>query len=753
MSDNLCEAAAYGYAARGWRVVPLHHVTTDRACSCDSGRTCPTPGKHPVISAWQKKASAAGADIAAWWEDNPNANVGIATGAESALWVLDVDTDKHGLASLQSLVTENGPMPRTRTHKTGSGGIHYFFTWPEFDVPNSTSYLGPGIDVRGTGGQVVAPPSVSGRGNYTVLADIAVTAAPEWLLERVREHSDRHNRGKEQEVRNPEPIAVEGMPPDVRQLASTLVEEDTGRFRHFYALVAACRRAGYTQGQTVTIVTPWCQAVGKFVGRVAAEVARAWGKLEDEDNRADEWVPGISGRPGAAQLYNDGSNALAPQFTPEPTPDAEITSDELPATWAPRDLSAILSGDYKPELPALLRRVDGVALLYPARVHSLHGESESGKSMVAQAEAARLLANGEDVLYIDFESDDEAVTSRLLAMGATTSDILDHFTYVRPEGNPYRMLHEKAAWERLLAHRYTFAVLDGVTDALVTFGAGTKETDDVAAWFRLIPRKIATSTGAAVAIIDHVPKDADNRGRFAIGSQVKMASLDGAAYLVEVAEALGRGLRGLIVLRVAKDRPGAVRPHCGPFRKSDRTQEAARITVDSTNEEIIRITIDPPRTGPAGHDDLRPTYLMQKVSELLEQTPDPLSQSVILEHVSGKAEITKKAILTLVKDGFIQIENGPRNSLLHKTVRPYRQELDPASDTFIPTTETTSAHLGPTSSPNRSQRPRPSPPSPTGGDEVSGPAKTTPTSAQLCKSCGDADATFIRGVCNSCGGG
>ena len=83
-------------------------------------------------------------------------------------------------------------------------------------------------------------------------------------------------------------------------------------------------------------------------------------------------------------------------------------------------------------------------------------------------------------------------------------------------------------------------------------------------------------------LIDHVTKNSDSRGRFAIGAQAKLAGLDGAAYTIEVRKPLGRGMEGALSVRVAKDRPGAVRPNCGAYRASDRTQEAAYVVVDST---------------------------------------------------------------------------------------------------------------------------------------------------------------------------
>jgi hypothetical protein len=135
-------------------------------------------------------------------------------------------------------------------------------------------------------------------------------------------------------------------------------------------------------------------------------------------------------------------------------------------------------------------------------------------------------------------------------------------------------------------------------------------------------KNIAKRSGAAVTVIDHITKDDDSRGRSAIGGQAKMAGLTGAANTVEVVEPLGRGPRGVIVLRVGKDRPGYVRGVSGPMRKSDRTQEAARVVVDSTLDPNRPAVIMEPWRGSDGLGlDVRPfrlTGYMEKISHALE---------------------------------------------------------------------------------------------------------------------------------------
>ena len=120
-------------------------------------------------------------------------------------------------------------------------------------------------------------------------------------------------------------------------------------------------------------------------------------------------------------------------------------------SWQPIDLRGVIAGECRPAVPTLLERTDGQCLLYPGLTHSLHGEPESAKSLLMQAEAAVRINRGEAVLYLDFESDKESVVARLLELGAHPQAILDHFHYVRPEVAPDSSPQEQAAWEAVLS--------------------------------------------------------------------------------------------------------------------------------------------------------------------------------------------------------------------------------------------------------------------------------------------------------------
>ncbi len=204
--------AALSYAARGWRVHPLHHVTrapdgTPTGCSCGGttkiGDNPPMPngcagpdsrqwGKHPR-GPWTKRTTTEEAAIRDLWRRFPFAGVGIACGPGSDLWVLDVDGEV-GLAQLDALQAAHGALPDTWTVQTGSGGRQLYFRWPGGDrKPTNRTKLvkaggvgaGEGIDARGDGGQVVAPPSVNRNGGYSVISSADPVHAPAWLLDLV----------------------------------------------------------------------------------------------------------------------------------------------------------------------------------------------------------------------------------------------------------------------------------------------------------------------------------------------------------------------------------------------------------------------------------------------------------------------------------------------------------------------------------------------------------------------------------------
>lgn len=136
--------------------------------------------------------------IRAWWRRWPNANVGIVTGKESDLVALDVDARYQGEESLAALEAMYDRLPGTLTARTGGGGRHLFFRHPGGSVHNIARLFGlEGLDVRGDGGYIVAPPSRHLSGQYYAWQDEARPLAelPEWLSSLLARHTDPNRQG------------------------------------------------------------------------------------------------------------------------------------------------------------------------------------------------------------------------------------------------------------------------------------------------------------------------------------------------------------------------------------------------------------------------------------------------------------------------------------------------------------------------------------------------------------------------------
>ena len=655
--------AAHAYGRMGWRVIQLHNLNKRGVCTCKLGVACNTPAKHPVLEEWPSLASSSGADIQAWWEDRPNAGVGIVTGEGSQLWVLDIDVDKGGLTSFTDLLEEHGPMPPTRMHSTGGGGFHYYFRWPDFEVRSSSNYLGNGVDVRGTGGQVVAPPSVSSKGAYGIINDAPVLEAPGWLLDKLREHSDLASHRKV-DAEAAVPVDVESVPLDIRILLSQIIEKDKGRYTHFHAIVAACRRYGFSQGQTITLVTPWCKAVDKFANRVPGEVARSWGKLEAADAKQEEWL---------SSHETSGSMALAPE--PRLAPAAEAAdggAEGIPSpertSWWPRELAGVISGEHDEPEPEFLARTDGSRLFYRGKVNGLLGESESGKTWIALLAVIQALQSGQRVLYLDFEDTAPGIVTRLRALGATDT-LLTQLAYIGPDEN----LHLAARTdlrEALEQTRPDLTVLDGVNAAMTLLGLDLDNNKDATQFAQSLLRPLS-ARDSAVVYVDHVPKNKDSRGKGGIGAQAKRAMTTGCAISVEVLTPFGRGNSGKLRLTVDKDRPGMVRAVC-----PDAKSLGVALLTSQEATGAVRVTIDPAGRG----QDTR--LLMEQICAFLG-TVEQASKKDIARGVGKRdAEVTDP-VNTLLGTGHVEaLKAGSGHN--YRLVEAYSIAAELASPRSVP---------------------------------------------------------------------
>ncbi|MGH9604289.1 MAG: bifunctional DNA primase/polymerase [Terracidiphilus sp.] len=159
--------------ARGWRLLPVK-----------------PRGKLPSLKDWPALASSDPAALSRWTREFPACNWGVAMGTASGVFVIDVDGEA-GRASLAHLERQGFTLPSTLTVTTGraDGGEHRYYRMPAgIDVRNDQSgKVGPHIDVRGTGGFVVCPPSThaSGKEYRFVDPDAPIADAPGWVIDRL----------------------------------------------------------------------------------------------------------------------------------------------------------------------------------------------------------------------------------------------------------------------------------------------------------------------------------------------------------------------------------------------------------------------------------------------------------------------------------------------------------------------------------------------------------------------------------------
>lgn len=133
------------------------------------------------------------------WVKHPDAGIGLPTGEQNGIFVLDLDCKDgvDGVAWLHKKEALHGYLPKTVTARSPTGGLHIWFAYPSFEVRNSAGALAPGVDIRGEGGMVVVPPSEKPDGSaYEWIAsphDVTIAEAPEWLLTLLLDHQASRN--------------------------------------------------------------------------------------------------------------------------------------------------------------------------------------------------------------------------------------------------------------------------------------------------------------------------------------------------------------------------------------------------------------------------------------------------------------------------------------------------------------------------------------------------------------------------------
>jgi hypothetical protein len=330
--------AALSYAEEGWRVFPAPpgEKKSRKSAAFSSGQR------------WGATNDAA--QIKRDWARWPDANIGIATGPESGFWVVEADTlEGHavdGVASLKQLEVEPGALPETLMAESPSGSQHRYFKWPaDVTVRNSASKIAPGVDVRGDGGMVIAPPSVKpGKGAYRWLNAHDIADAPRWLIELASGTDDtRQAPNKKLEADHIEVVAA----------AVDVIPNDIPGWTDWNRVMMAVWAATGGSEEGFEIADRWC---AKWEGYDAHKTRQRWDAIsKSPPNRigagtifylADRASPGW--RAALKPISVDDFVAYLPAHnyiflpTREPWPASSVDSQLPPVPKLDKDGNAVL---------------------------------------------------------------------------------------------------------------------------------------------------------------------------------------------------------------------------------------------------------------------------------------------------------------------------------------------------------------------------------------------------------------------------
>ena len=248
----MSERAALRYAAQGWHVLPVI-----------------PEGKAPLTPHGLKDATTDPKLIKAWWCKWPDANVGIACGP-SGLVVVDIDPRNGGSKTAAILHDEHGFTP-TLAVSTGGGGAHLYYLG---GGPSRANCLGPGVDIKGAGGYVVAPPSIHATGGqykWDMRPDLELAELPLWIAKRLnRPELPKH------EAR---PYRYRACGSDLDELREALSHIASDDYDTWLRVGMAIHHETGGSGEGRALWDAWSQQSSKYR---AKDQARTWASIGSE---------------------------------------------------------------------------------------------------------------------------------------------------------------------------------------------------------------------------------------------------------------------------------------------------------------------------------------------------------------------------------------------------------------------------------------------------------------------------------------
>jgi len=511
---------ALAYANKGVRVIPIKQGE-----------------KRPPMSGWQNAATTDPTTIRQWFEGQfKDCGLGIATGECRNRYLIVVDIDDReqyrGSDTLADLEQLHGKLPDTLEVITGSGGRHIYFLTDAPIRNEASGKLGQGIDIRGIGGQVLAPPTVHPNGkeyqwpDERSIADHKPADMPLWMVLLLTAKTE------------PATPTTPATPP------SLLLEEDGPASRYCAATTwpELLRQDGWTLAHTdQTGESHWVRP-GKDI-REGTSATTGWqGK-----DILKVFTTSITGLPAgaytrfgytAAMHHNGDRSAFAKKLLQEgkalvPVEQPSKT-DNILINWTDFWNQSFPAEDWLIE--PIIPRNQLVVIFAPGG---------TGKSLLALYIAAALATGKEifaepkpptNVLYMDYEMSQAVLYERLTAMGYNKDTDLTrlHYASLPPIGSLDKPEGAKQICDLARACQAELVIID--TFARAVEGA-ENDADTVRNFYRWTAINLKQE-GRSLMRIDHAGKDLKKgaRGTSAKNDDVdlvwQMTKVDGRLVLI-----------------------------------------------------------------------------------------------------------------------------------------------------------------------------------------------------------------------------
>jgi hypothetical protein len=477
---------ALSYANKGIRVIPIQPGT-----------------KHPGINNWTTQATTNPTTIRQWWTGPYKGwGVGIVTGraTNKQFFVLDIDEhdpQQSGHDTLADLETEHGKLPETITVLTPTGGKHLYYSTPIPIRNDAGRRLGPGLDIRGDGGQVLAPPTIHPNGQpYTFehgysIQEHPLAEAPEWLIQRL----------------TTEPTVDNHRPRDT-DLFLTDPNSPSARYNNQTTWNQLLTTDGWTYVYSGKDGTEYWRRPGKTQGISASVNHNGNDALIIFTTNAPIPPGGYSrfGYYAATQHGGSWKHAAAAYTQTNPTPTTH-TPDEL--------LNQLINWQDFWKQDHTTEDWLAYPLIARSRQTALFAVSKMGKSYLTLATVAALATGRSilgrppqppiNVLYLDYEMVQADLYERLEALGYTEDDDLTHLHYALLPNLPPLNTYQGAAELTKLAELVQAQVV-----VIDTTGRAIEGEENSADTYREYARTtgLALKTkGIAVLRTDHAGKD------------------------------------------------------------------------------------------------------------------------------------------------------------------------------------------------------------------------------------------------------